>query len=544
MKDRDDPRAALSVAVIAGRAAAIAAASFLSGQLPPAFVALGLACAVCLILAPGRGYLWLLVVLDLTLAVAYGLTTEAGTFSRIAIAGAAAQAGAVLGLPGAIAALPTAIVAWWAPVAGVLMAGLGRLWHELMERRARAVQAAAADERARLAREMHDSLSKTIDAIALGAAALPHMLGEPDRATRLAHTLRDGSLIAARDARELIDELRTPAAVQLAEDIPRICRDWTAVFGVPVEVSVAGIDLASPVAADLAWILREALRNVATHARAGRVRVSLTAQSEHVTLTVEDDGIGLAVVPDAAKLLHAGHHGLVGMAERARACGGSLQVDPSPLGGTRIAATVPRNAAPTATGLPARWRAAVIAAAAAGCGALVVVLSAASPKTPHDAAPPLAPTPSTVVSASFSAFPSAGPGAVVSASPPPSAGPAPTGPTPAASQAAALSCHVKYAKQSEWTPGFVADITLSNTGTKPIDGWKLTFTLGAGQKVTNGWNAIFTQNGSTVTAEATSSTPRIAPDTAVMLGFQGTWSGRNPVPKQFTVNGVRCTTPY
>ena len=82
-----------------------------------------------------------------------------------------------------------------------------------------------------------------------------------------------------------------------------------------------------------------------------------------MTLTVEDDGIGLAVVPEPAQLLHAGHHGLVGMTERARVCGGALHLDVSPLGGTRIAATVPRDAAPHATGLPMRWRVAVIAAA-------------------------------------------------------------------------------------------------------------------------------------------------------------------------------------
>jgi len=528
MKDRDDPRAALCVAVAAGRVAAIGAASVLSGHWPPALAVLGLACAICLSFIRTTILAWSLITVDVAAAIVLGLSAEPGTFSHIAAGGAAAQAGAAFGWMGVLAGLPAAVVAWWAPLFGVLTAGLARLWREIMVRRARAVQAAAAAERARLAREMHDSLSKTIDAIALGAAALPHMLGEPDRATRLAHTLRDGSLVAARDARDLIDELRSPAAFQLAEDIPRICREWTVAAGVPVEVKVGGLDLATPVAAELAWILREALRNTAAHARARRVRVTLAGDADDVTLTVEDDGIGLAVVPEPAQLLRAGHHGLVGMAERARVGGGFLHVGVSSLGGTRIAATVPRDAAPPLTGLPIRWRIGVIAAAAAGCGALIVVLSAAAPKTPPSSAAPLPPA-SPSASAPAAALPSLSPS--LSRSPRPSPAPA-------------LSCHVKYAKQSQWKPGFVADITITNTGRTAIDGWRMTFTYTAGQKMTNGWNAIVTQEGPVIVAEAAGGNTRIGPNGSLTFGLQGTWNGRNPAPAAFVLNGVRCSTPY
>jgi Cellulose binding domain/Histidine kinase len=400
---------------------------------------------------------------------------------------------------GAAAVLAEGVPAW------PILAGLVR--------RDRALQAAATAERARLAREMHDSLSKTIDALALGAAALPQVLGEPDRATRLAHTLRDGSLVAARDARALIEELRTPAAFQVAEEVPRICREWTAAHGVPVEVRMHRADLAPPVAAELVWILREALRNTARHARASRVRVTLAGHPDRATLTVEDDGVGLAVVPEPAQLLQAGHHGLVGMAERARVCGGSLVVDLSPIGGTRIAASVPRNVAAASTALPMHWRIGATAAVAASCGVLVVALST----TPH-------PPPS-----------------VAAALPSPSPFQAPsTSPTPSP----ALACRVKYAKQSEWTPGFVADITVTNTGREPIDGWLMTFSYTAGQKMANGWNAIVSQNGATITAEAASGNTRIAPGGSMTFGLQGTWNGRNPVPASFVLNGVRCATPY
>jgi hypothetical protein len=228
------------------------------------------------------------------------------------------------------------------------------------------------------------------------------------------------------------------------------------------------------------------------------------------------------------------------MAERARVCGGALLVDVSPLGGTRIAATVPRKAAPAATGLPMGWRVAVTAAAAAGCGAVIVMLSAAAPgPTPPSGLTPTAA--SSTVTLPTIPEPSGSAPPVVQ----PSAAPPVSSPSPPASPApAALSCHVKYAKQSEWKEGYVAHITLTNTGTKPIDGWRMTFALGSGQKVTNAWNAIVTQNGKAITAEGTSSTSRIAPDASVMFGFQGTRSGRNPVPPSFVLNGVRCSTPY
>jgi signal transduction histidine kinase len=531
MKDRDDPRAALSVAVAAGRIAAVVAAFLLHGQVPSLPVAAGLACAIGLSLTRRFAVVCFLVATDLTLAIVLGLAAAPTAFTHIALAGAAAQAGAALGLVGALIAIPTFLVAWWAPLGGLLTAGLLRLWRELLARRTRAVWAAAAAERARLAREMHDSLSKTIDAIALGAAALPYMLGEPDRAARLADTLRDGSLTAARDARDLIDELRSAPVLQLTEDLPRLCREWTNSVGVPVEVRVSGLEPTTPVAAELAWILREALRNTAAHARAGRVRVTLAGDDDQVTLTIEDDGVGLVRTTDPARLLQAGHHGLVGMAERARVCGGSLAVDLSPLGGTRIAATVPRNAAPAPTGMPLVWRIGTIAAAAAGCGALIVFLSTIAPTTPSISAP-ISPAASLAASA-----PPSPPAAAASAVPSPSA-------APAHSAAPALACRVKYAKQTEWQVGFVVDMTLTNTGTQVIDGWQMTFTFTNAQKITNSWGAAFTQNGGHITADGTSSISRIAPSKSVTFGFQATRNGPNPIPASFLVNGVRCATPY
>ena len=71
------------------------------------------------------------------------------------------------------------------------------------------------------------------------------------------------------------------------------------------------------------------------------------------------------------------------------------------------------------------------------------------------------------------------------------------------------SCHDSYTRSSEWPGGFVANITIGNTGTAAINGWKLTFTFPGDQKVTNAWNATVTQSGASVTATNASVTPSI-----------------------------------
>jgi endoglucanase len=102
------------------------------------------------------------------------------------------------------------------------------------------------------------------------------------------------------------------------------------------------------------------------------------------------------------------------------------------------------------------------------------------------------------------------------------------------------TCHVTYARQSEWAGGFVANVTVANSGTTAISGWRLTFTFPGDQKVTNAWNATVTQNGTAVTAVNTSSNGTIPAGSSTSLGFQGTWAANDTSPSAFTVNGTAC----
>ena len=106
---------------------------------------------------------------------------------------------------------------------------------------------------------------------------------------------------------------------------------------------------------------------------------------------------------------------------------------------------------------------------------------------------------------------------------------------------ATSSCHVVYTKQSEWQGGFVAAISITNTGTLPISYWRLTFTFGGDQRISYVWGANFAQTGNSVTLVNTANNGTIAPGaTLTGVGFVGSWQSSDAPPSGFTLNGVPC----
>jgi len=113
--------------------------------------------------------------------------------------------------------------------------------------------------------------------------------------------------------------------------------------------------------------------------------------------------------------------------------------------------------------------------------------------------------------------------------------------TPAAPGTAA--CAVTYTA-SEWGGGgFGGAITLRNTGTTAVSGWTLAFTFPGNQRVTQGWSAIWSQTGAAVTARNETWNPALPAGGSVSLGFNGSYTGSNPRPTAFTLNGAACTVP-
>ncbi len=207
-------------------------------------------------------------------------------------------------------------------------------------------QTAAAEERARLAREMHDTLGKTLHGIALSAAALPRWVEKrPDQAAERAAQVATAAETAALEARQLISDLRSDSLdAPLHQAVATWAREWSESSGISCALALSSVGAISASSRyELFTILRESLRNVAAHAQASHVSVYLAVDGGMAVLEVADDGRGLRCT-DLEQLAADGHYGLVGMRERARRAGGTLAIR-SAGPGTTIRATVPLTSA-------------------------------------------------------------------------------------------------------------------------------------------------------------------------------------------------------
>ncbi|MGW4637106.1 family 43 glycosylhydrolase [Sphaerisporangium sp. NPDC004334] len=105
---------------------------------------------------------------------------------------------------------------------------------------------------------------------------------------------------------------------------------------------------------------------------------------------------------------------------------------------------------------------------------------------------------------------------------------------------AAVSCRVDYTVTNQRQGGFGASVTIQNLG-DAVNGWRLTWSFGAGQQVTQAWNATVTQAGGNVTAVDAGHNAAIPSGGSTSFGFNGSWNGANPNPASFSLNGVACT---
>jgi alpha-L-arabinofuranosidase len=122
----------------------------------------------------------------------------------------------------------------------------------------------------------------------------------------------------------------------------------------------------------------------------------------------------------------------------------------------------------------------------------------------------------------------------------------PPTPTPTSTPVSTSACQVIYTVSSQWSGGFNATLSITNTGTTAINGWTLQFSFPGSQTVTQGWNGNFSQSGNVVTVTNASYNGSI-PAGATLSGtpgFNGSSSGSNPLPTSFTLNGVTCSTSY
>jgi two-component system nitrate/nitrite sensor histidine kinase NarX len=182
-------------------------------------------------------------------------------------------------------------------------------------------------ERARLAREIHDGLAQTIGFLKLQASQLRSNLanGEFERARQNSELLYTTLSDAYQDARQAIDGLRiSPDECGLVGWLEQTTSEFSELSGLPVELDVQVIqtNVSSEVQAQLIRILQEALSNVRKHAQASRVWVVCAETVDDLVLEIRDDGNGF--LPE--DVTTSSRHGLRGMRERADLVGADFQV--------------------------------------------------------------------------------------------------------------------------------------------------------------------------------------------------------------------------
>jgi signal transduction histidine kinase len=202
---------------------------------------------------------------------------------------------------------------------------------------------AVVEERNRLARDLHDSVTQALYGLTLSAEAARRQIaaGQVDSADRELRDLAATAQHALQEMRLLIFELRPPVLEEegLAAALQARLQAVEGRVGVATTLAVEGDGALPPaVEAEFDRISQEALNNALKHARAHRIAVDLHQDELAVTLEIADDGIGFD--PDAART--RGGLGLRGMAERAARVGGRLVVDSRPGQGTRVRVVVPR----------------------------------------------------------------------------------------------------------------------------------------------------------------------------------------------------------
>ncbi|WP_433393410.1 sensor histidine kinase [Micromonospora sp. KLBMP9576] len=214
-------------------------------------------------------------------------------------------------------------------------------------------EAGVLDERQRMAREIHDTLAQGLAGILTQLQAAEQTADRPRtwgrHVTNAMNLARDSLTEARRTVHAVQPEVLADA--RLPDAISDVTRRWSQVHHIDASLTTTGDP--RPMHADVEVTLlraaQEALTNVAKHAHASRVGLTLSYMEDLVTLDVRDDGVGFEPAVRRASGATDGGFGLAGMRQRVQRLAGRLEIESEPGGGTAISATVP--AIPAGAGL-------------------------------------------------------------------------------------------------------------------------------------------------------------------------------------------------
>jgi signal transduction histidine kinase len=205
-------------------------------------------------------------------------------------------------------------------------------------------QAAVQQERARIARELHDGVSQTLYAITLGASrALTHLQqNQRTEVQRLIDDLLKLANTGQSELRALLTDIRSNrlTSAGLVCALEHLAVDTGTLDGPPgLDIRLSAShepDVSAPIKDALLMIVREALHNAVKHADAHRVDIALEHSGGHLLLLIEDDGRGFD--PSSSR---PGHFGLQSMRERATAVGGTFTLFSTVGAGTQLRVSIP-----------------------------------------------------------------------------------------------------------------------------------------------------------------------------------------------------------
>lgn len=200
-----------------------------------------------------------------------------------------------------------------------------------------------ANERQRMARDLHDTLAQGLAGIIMQLEAV-HAHLENQNVER-AQSIIKGSMSHARttlgEARLVIDDLRTYSQDQydLADSVKDEVNRFMTATNIPVHTKVAVSYQVSPFLIEhTVYIVSECLTNIAKHAKASKVELMMKQQDDHISLQITDNGVGF---DDKKQESTSGHYGLIGMSERARLLDAQLHLKSEKNEGTQVTVTIP-----------------------------------------------------------------------------------------------------------------------------------------------------------------------------------------------------------
>jgi len=213
---------------------------------------------------------------------------------------------------------------------------LSRLSEELMR--------AQESERKRIAQDLHDAVGQSLSAIKYSLERAILMLATPQLGSPLKvmnktvehvqHTIDEVRTISENLRPALLDGLGAVSAIRW------LCREWSEVFGstdIEIQLHVTDAEIQEPLGTTLFRTVQESLNNVARHAKASRVSLSVSRESDRLRLEIADNGIGFE--PDGNAFRRG--HGLTGIRERAANTGGEFFLTSYPGGGVQLTMSWP-----------------------------------------------------------------------------------------------------------------------------------------------------------------------------------------------------------